>query len=300
MAQIILDEIQVLPTASGYAANATFLRVWYNRTFQDSDGRTVVGGNGSTGFYIISPCTVDENGITADALNFWTTVDANDAAPQSIQCFARFFSNNTPKDWLFNGASTPLGWVVYNPDPLTTWTLAQLQLLNQTSYLANPPQDYPTTQEMIDYVNSIQYANAGVNTKGITKLSVAPISSTNPIALGANDPRVLEEISLSRYSTLALAAAAAGTTKQLVIDTTTAPSSTLDLSGVVLRFVNGGSINPTTGITVTLGAFTAPRVSIFGGAGNIRFAGKSNPAFYPEWWSIKDDAYTANDGAINR
>jgi hypothetical protein len=83
-----------------------------------------------------------------------------------------------------------------------------------------------------------------------------------------------------------------------VIDTATAPASNLDLSASVLRFARGGAINPTTGITVTLGVFTAPRVQIFGGAGNIRFSGKANPVFYPEWWGVKGDAYTANDGAI--
>jgi hypothetical protein len=134
--------------------------------------------------------------------------------------------------------------------------------------------------------------------KGKVRLSIAAVNPADPEALGSNDSRVVEEISLSKYSSLSAAATAAGTTKQLVIDIATAPASNLDLSGSVLRFARGGAINPTTGITVTLGVFTAPRVQIFGGAGNIRFSGQSLPVFYPEWWGVKGDAYTANDGAI--
>jgi hypothetical protein len=221
MAEITLDQIQPFPTAQGYSTTGTTLRVWYNRSFQDSSGTTIIGGNGSSGFYIVAPCTVTSNEITADSFQFWTTVDALDPNPQSIQCFARFYSNNTPKDWLFYGAGTPLGWIVYNPNPLTSWTFAQLQLLNQNPYLANPPQTFPTTQEMIDYVNSVigatSYASvshlgsvyldvpADVSTvprvvgsnsyastthSGIIKTSYAPASATAPYAWGYNDPRI--------------------------------------------------------------------------------------------------------------
>lgn len=327
MAEITIEQFQPFPAAQGYATTGTYVRGWYSRSYQDSDGVEVQGGNGATGFYINVQCTVTDGTITVPDLTVRTTVDANDATPQSIQFFLRLFSNGTPKDWLTGTGGTPQGWVVYNPDPLTTWTFAQLQLLNQTSYLANPPLTYPTTQEMIDYVNSIQYANASVLTKGITYLDVNPDVPTHPTAVGANsyattthrgivktsvtpavansptavitdDPRVLEEISLSRYATLALAVTAAGTTKQLVIDTTTAPSANLNLTNTVLRFVNGGAINPTAGITITLGYFTAPAVQIFGGAGSIIFSSKCSTIFYPEWWGALGDGSTNDTAAI--
>lgn len=130
------------------------------------------------------------------------------------------------------------------------------------------------------------------------------VGVTTPFTLGAvelfstDNSRITEEISLSRYASLSAAATAAGTTKQLVIDVATAPSGNLDLSTTVLRFVNGGAINPTTGVTITLGVFTAPRVQIFGGAGTIALSGKSNPTLYPEWWGVRMDGIAVADGAM--
>jgi hypothetical protein len=46
--------------------------------------------------------------------------------------------------------------------------------------------------------SSSSVADASTTTKGVTKVSVAPVSSTNPIAVGDNDPRVTIGASLSR------------------------------------------------------------------------------------------------------
>ena len=156
MATIQLDAFQFEPAATrGYSATGTELRVWYSRSFLDSDGQSVQGGTGTSGFYVSSPCTFVGNVLSVAAFTFWTTVDAQDPNPQSIQCFAQLFSNNAIKQAVFTQNGTPTGWVVYNPDPATVWTFERLALLNQASYLAYPPQTFPTTQEMINYVNSL-------------------------------------------------------------------------------------------------------------------------------------------------
>jgi hypothetical protein len=141
--------------------------------------------------------------------------------------------------------------------------------------------------------NDSRLAAASTTNRGTVTMTATGSSS----AVSSTDTRVLEEISLSRYASLSAAATAAGSTKQLVIDAATAPGSNLDLSGVVLRFANGGAINPTTGITITLGVITAPRVQIFGGAGSVVLS--KTATVYPEWFGVKADAYTANDGAIS-
>jgi hypothetical protein len=43
------------------------------------------------------------------------------------------------------------------------------------------------------YAESLTTADASTSTKGISKLSVAPVSATNPIACGDNDPRLSPE-----------------------------------------------------------------------------------------------------------
>lgn len=191
MALIGIDSWQPFPVESGYSQDATFLRVWYNRSFIDSDGISVQGGNGSTGFYI--PVTVTVTGSQLSIASFFlrTTLDAEDPAPQSIQCFARLYSNNAPKQWIFSWNSTPTGWVIPNPAPLTTMTYEQLALYNQTFVIVNPPTTFWTATQVQQYFDTLSPApNASDITKGITKLSVVPVSAVNPIAVGDNDPRI--------------------------------------------------------------------------------------------------------------
>jgi hypothetical protein len=60
---------------------------------------------------------------------------------------------------------------------------------------------HPDEQDYIDLIDSAYIksddpssdsviAEASVTTKGITKLSVAPVAATNPVAVGTNDPRM--------------------------------------------------------------------------------------------------------------
>lgn len=190
MALITISPYQPFPSVNGnYSVSGTTLRVWYNRSFIDSEGATVQGGNGSQGFFVEVDCTITDSVLTTDEFEIRTTVDALDPYPQSIQCFAQLFSNGSPRAMVFSGDGTPTGWVIYNPDPLDTYTVEELALLNQASYLANPPQTYPTTQEMIAYVNSQvgSLAYATTSSLGTVKISIAPSTVTSPIALGVND-----------------------------------------------------------------------------------------------------------------
>lgn len=199
MAEITLSQIQPFPAAHGYSTTGTTLRIWYGRTFQDSEGIDIQGGNGTAGFYVSSACTVVSGQITAANCQIWTTIDANDPAPQSIQCFARFFSNGTPKDWLFQGAGTPNGWIIYNPDPATTITFAALQLLNQAPYIQNPPQTFLTSAEVLALIEQVagDFDFATVNSAGITRLSVAPALANVPIAVGTNDTRLPTQLDIN-------------------------------------------------------------------------------------------------------
>ncbi len=68
------------------------------------------------------------------------------------------------------------------------------------------------------YVDDVAIAgapDASTSTKGITKLSYAPVSSTNPIAVGDNDPR----IPVNNYAT------STGSTNAYVLTLASAPSS---------------------------------------------------------------------------
>jgi hypothetical protein len=217
----------------GYNTDALTVRWWYGRGFIDSSTVSVQGGNGASGFYITSICTVDGNGIiTVPSTSIYSTLDAIDPAPQSIQFFGRLYSGNTPRQWITAFNSTPTGWVVQNPTPLSALTFEELVLENQSIVLANPPQTFWTIAQTQAYIASqgtsplasdvvfgrtkldiaptsaINPVAVGANSYaatnhlGITKLATAPLSATNPIAVGSNDPRLGGYINVMAYGAI--------------------------------------------------------------------------------------------------
>jgi hypothetical protein len=192
MALIDIDGFQFFPTASqGYSPSGTRLRVWYNRSFVDSDGVSVQGGSGNTGFFVSVVCSVAGNVVSVPSFAVRSTLDAQDPNPSSIQCFARLYSGGVAKAQIFAFAGTPTGWVIPNPVPATSMTYRQLAIYNQSPSLVNPPLTFLTAQQVQEYFNSLNPApDASDVTKGLTKLTVPPVVAGNPIAFGANDPNV--------------------------------------------------------------------------------------------------------------
>lgn len=196
-----LDNFQLNPQTT-LSATGLQMRLWYLQTFIDVNGETVLvnTSSGKIGPYIPFDCTITSGIVSVLAENIFTTIDANVQNPQSIQCCARLFSNGSPKDWVWNQ------WVIPSEAeyPGGVITKEQLTIYNEGSNtLANPPSTYLTTAQTIAYFATLDGggADASALVKGITKLSVAPISATNPIALGQNDPAVGNlhgELSLGR------------------------------------------------------------------------------------------------------
>lgn len=190
MSDVVISAFQFFPAAtSGYSTTATTIRVWYSQSFLDSNGVAVQAGNGTTGFYLEADCTFASGVVTVPSLTIKATLDAENPNPSGIQCFARLFSNGTPKAMVFAGSGVPTGWVI---PAITPTTYEDLNLYNQATVLANPPQTFWTAAQTQQYFASLDPApDASDVVKGITKLSVAPAVATNPIAVGANDTAVL-------------------------------------------------------------------------------------------------------------
>ena len=182
-----LDTFQVYPNTT-YSANNLTLRWWYNRDFLDVNDASVIGG--SQNFFIEFACTITAGVITVASGNIFTTLDANVQNPTTVQCSAQFFSGSTPKDFLFTN------WVVPSESayPGGVILFDQLTIYNTgANTLANPPTTYFTQAATLAYFNTLVPAStdASALVKGVTKLSVAPVSATDPIALGQNDPAVV-------------------------------------------------------------------------------------------------------------
>lgn len=170
------------------------LRYQYSSDFVDSLGQVVLRG-----LYKDIPCTIAGGVISVPSHTIITTNDAlrNRLATLS----ARFYDERmAPRDWLFQQFQIP--------EMLTpTCTMGDLFIYNLIQDLVNPPDWYLSA---IDVQNLINIAIGTLNFAsdviyGRTRLSVAPVSAIDPIAVGDNDPRVglLPDILATGTGTLA-------------------------------------------------------------------------------------------------
>lgn len=180
MSQIQISSFQPAPTFQ-YPGTTATLRLWYSRTFLDSQNNEVLGGDGLTGFYYEILCTVAGGVLTVPTFTITSTLDANDP---TVTISAQVFDeNSTPREFLFSG------WAIPSTTPTT---FGALWLLNKAKTLAFAPDAYLTRTDVIALVNTAAGTlnDASDVIKGRTKLSVAPVSASSPIAVGDNDPRI--------------------------------------------------------------------------------------------------------------
>jgi len=105
----------------------------------------------------------------------------------------------------------------------------------------------------------------------------------------------------SNYSTFSDAVTAAAG-KELVVDNNNVIASNITVSGLTLRFVEGGNLDPDTSITVTLNChIMAPPIEIFDStaAGTI----DGSPivdVYYPQWWGCVNTTGSDNKANLNK
>lgn len=242
---LTLDQFQLYPTTTLLDGDLE-LRTWYangRSSFLSVDGETVQTGNGSSGFYIAADCSIASQIITVPATDIFTTLDAQTASPQSIQVFGRLFQRNAPKQWVFSS------WVIpgKNSYPGGVITFEQLTIWNEGNIIVNPPDTYWTQQEIVNYFNTLSPApDASALVKGVTKLSIAPVSAVNPIAVGDNDPRIKFMPDILAVGTFTLVA---GTT----VTVTPVPTIATDSPILVVPAANGitGTLRWTNRVAAT-------------------------------------------------
>ena len=132
--------------------------------------------------------------------------------------------------------------------------------------------------------------DASSTVKGITKLSLDPVSATSPIAVGDNDARVNEynAAAYASFSDAVDAVAGVSGTNKLVISTPITVSSGKTVpADVILVFVSAGMLTITSGTVTIQGEIRAKADKIFnisGGAVNISAA--TFDECYFEWYGI--------------
>ena len=172
------------------------LRVYYTggpgQQFIDADGNIVPYGSAAD-FYLPVDCTVASGGIDIDSFALSATDNSSNV---SSVAHAQFFINGTPAEFLFTG------WIITNTlgasinfASLYTYNLAAVLPYTLSSL-------YLTAPEVAALIASAAgaFLDASATIKGITKLSVNPISATNPIAVGSNDYASTSNSGITRLS----------------------------------------------------------------------------------------------------
>lgn len=162
------------------------LRVWYTggpgENFLDADNNVVPYGS-ATNLYLPVDCTVSGGEINVDPFALSATDNSSNI---SSVVTAQFFINGAPSTFLFTDwiITNTLGAAISYASLYTYNLAAQLTYALSTLYLTAP--------QVAALIASTAgaFLDASATVKGITKLSVAPLSATNPIAIGNNDPRL--------------------------------------------------------------------------------------------------------------
>ena len=185
MSTVALTDINIL-TPWHYEGDSGTVRWFYNDDFLDDEDGYVMGGDGLTGFWYQSDFTVVNGFPVCDNINLVAT--ANSRKP-TVTLSARFFDeNNTPRNFLFTGWTVPSN---------ATLTFGQLEIYNEGATVSQPLAAWLTRDEIYALIGGLTIPDASDSVKGKTKLSIAPVSASNPIAVGDNDPRLTSPVYLS-------------------------------------------------------------------------------------------------------
>lgn len=274
--------------------STAYILLWCSQNIIASDGITeVLGGAPRTGFsFKRVDCDVNQSTHIATPESF-SLITTNDSSVRNARVSAALYDvSGAFVQWLFSG------WII--PEQLVpSCTFGELTAYNAAT--SNPPAPtFPTTDQVEVLINARVPAPLASDVAiGISELTKAPVDPLIPIAVGNNDPRVID---ISSYATFAAMIAAVGSTPTTfnITSSISIPSNTTVPSTLTLRFLQGGSVSVTTGATLIIrGAVIADPVKIFynavSGQGTISFSGnRVIKDFSPEWWGAVADGSTEN------
>lgn len=265
----------------------------------------MAGTPGSGAFFKTVTCTISSGTITIPSFTLPSTTDALDI--QTARYTAVFFdSRGIKRDTFLADFSLPN---TLAGSPNNTW--AQIRVNKLGVQPIRDTSTYTKTQTDTQISLAIGSLNDASDViKGRSKLSVAPVSSANPIAVGDNDLRVSSYTHVgvailayadayTSFSGALTAIGSAGGT--LVVATSQVVSSNLTIpANVTLKFVSDGRLSINSGVVVTiLGPLETPPKWIFQGSGTVSFTDNHSVSrFHPEWWGAVGDGVTDDRDAI--
>jgi hypothetical protein len=302
MSQITISSFPYTLAAPPYTTGSVTLRVWFvggpSQQFIHVDGNIIPFGNPSS-FYKEIPCSVAGNTIIT--VPAFTLPATDNSSNPSVVARAQFFVNGTASEYLFSDwiITATLGSSISYNSLFTYNLLASIPYTLDPTYLTAPQ----VAALISTAIGGLNFATTTL--AGITRLSTAPVSSSIPIAVGDNDPRVnsLVLYSIVTYGASTSGSAAANATAIAAAVTAAAaanagiyvPVGTFSTNSVTISvpvtFAPGSSIlSPATGQVVTLTTLLMMDngrhfTNALSGQGTISFTGnKVQTVLRPEWW----------------
>ena len=265
------------------------LRIYARISFVDSDGNTIVrDALGGDSFYKSVICPVAGNVATYPSFTISST---DDISPDIYYTFTLHNSDGELLGTLFQRIRIPA---------VTPRTMAQLVLFSAAQPVALDDTYY--TADQVDALLSgivSRIPKASDTVIGATKLSLAPISARNPIAVGNNDTRLIDN--LANYSnSLSAAVTAIGVTKKvLAISAPFTLPATLDVpANITLDIQQTGLITAAAGQTLTVRSMIDPGTrQVFAGSGTVRFSKTAINELNLAWW-VGADATVPTSAAV--
>lgn len=293
--QITIESISIPNWRSG--GTICSMRIYANTDFTDSQGiRYLGGGVGSANYFQLVGGSVSGTVCTIETFNLPSTTDAQ-VNNQVRYTAALYDEKNTQRGIYLQSFSLPVSLG-------TNVTWAQISVQNQTA--ARPPSSMvgyytaPQVDALIQQNVSASVPDATTLIKGGVKLSVAPASSSNPVALAANDPLVNAQVQTryaDSYANLSSAISAIGTlinTKLVVSSSEVAASDFTTPKNIQLDFEAGGEICPNSGVNVTILSMRDPGSrKVFGCNGNVLVGQNAVQTLNLAWWVGRDDSIDA-------
>lgn len=172
-----------------YGGSTATVRIYANKSFIAADGTVVpMGRVGSMAFFKAVACTILSGTLTIPSFTVPSTTDALDDQTARFT-FVLYDHKNSQREILF--ANIKGGQLAIPSNLGSSLTFAQIALSNQAQQPLRDTSVYTKTETNTQISLAAGTLNdASDAIKGRTRLSVAPASSADPVAVGDNDPRV--------------------------------------------------------------------------------------------------------------
>jgi hypothetical protein len=258
----------------------TKARLYASKTFTATDQSIVLGGHEAVpDAFQEFDLTLTGTTVRIEAGNAYVTTDSDH--PE--------VTYNLDGYDAFGNKLFPIYSKLRIPPDLDPTTWQAIKTYSAGRHISGPT-TYLTADETLALIQQVPQtgANASSIVHGVSRLDVDPANLTDPIAVGANSPKISKDLLLDYGNSFLTAVSLIGSNNvRLAVTAPVTESSDRSLPvNIQLDVKPGGLITIASGKTFTVNSLLDPgNRQIFAGTGNFRLARGSVNKFNTTWWS---------------